>query len=65
MEGLMREPRSTGSGTTGHWKKFSDAMNRIGEDEAGKRMDRKKKKKKGKDHPGWKPFDFLKKKSDD
>ena len=33
----MKSPTSKGSGTTGAWKAFSDAFNRVGNDVAEKR----------------------------
>jgi hypothetical protein len=49
----MRKPKSTGSGTTGIWKKFSEKYNKLGDDRAeeardknkGKDIKKKKKKK--------------------
>lgn len=36
----MKKPSSSGGGTTGAWKMFSEAYNKVGEDDAEKRRNK-------------------------
>ena len=44
----MRHPKSTGTGSTGVWKKFSEKFNKLGDDYSEETRDKNKKSNTGK-----------------